>query len=66
VFRSDALIKKCIFLNKSTEQFIFGESSNQGFNMHTGLEIVLMVAVGGAWLAAAFAALGYLSPRQTP
>jgi hypothetical protein len=34
--------------------------------MHTGLEIVLMVAVGGAWLAAAFAALGYLSPRQTP
>jgi hypothetical protein len=60
------LIKKCVFLNQSTEHFNFGESSNQGFNMHTGLDIVLMVAVGRAWLAAAFAALGYLRPRQTP
>ena len=35
--------------------------------MHTGLDLlVLMVAVGGAWLAAAFAALGYFRPRQTP
>jgi hypothetical protein len=60
------LVKKYTFLNQSTEHFNFGEPSNQGFNMHTGLDIVLMVAVGGAWLAAAFAALGYLSPRQTP
>ena len=35
--------------------------------MHTGLDLlVLMIAVGGAWLAAAFAALGYFRPRQTP
>jgi hypothetical protein len=35
--------------------------------MHTGLDLlVLMVAVGGARLAAAFAALGYFRPRQTP
>ena len=35
--------------------------------MHAGLDLlVLMVAVGGAWLAAAFAALGYFRPRQTP
>ena len=35
--------------------------------MHTGLDLlVLMIAVGGAWLAAVFAALGYFRPRQTP
>ena len=35
--------------------------------MHTGLDLpVLMIAVGGAWLAAAFAALSYFRPRQAP
>ena len=35
--------------------------------MHTGLDLlVLMIAVGGAWLAAAFAALGYFRARQAP
>jgi hypothetical protein len=34
-FASLPLIKKCIFLNECTEHFIFGETSNQGFNMHT-------------------------------
>jgi hypothetical protein len=28
--------------------------------------LVQMIAVGGAWLAAALAALGYFRPRQTP
>jgi hypothetical protein len=33
--------------------------------MHTGLDLLaLMVAVSGAWLAAAFAALGYFKPKQ--
>ena len=35
--------------------------------MHTGLDLlVLTIAVGGAWLAAAFAALGYFRPKQAP
>ena len=35
--------------------------------MHTGLDLlVLMIAVGGAWLAAGFAALGYFRPKQAP
>jgi hypothetical protein len=47
--------------------FTVPASSNQGFNMHTGLDLlVLMVVVGGAWLAVAFAALSYFRPRQTP
>jgi DNA recombination protein RmuC len=47
--------------------FTVPESSNQGFNMHTGLDLlVLMIAVGGAWLAAGFAALAYFRSRQTP
>ena len=34
--------------------------------MHTGLDLlVLMIAVGGAWLAAAFAALGYFRSKRT-
>lgn len=34
--------------------------------MHTGLDLlVLMVAVGGAWLAAVFAALGHFGIRRT-
>ena len=33
--------------------------------MHTGPDLlVLMVAVGGAWLAAAFAALGYFRSNE--
>ena len=33
--------------------------------MHTGLDLlVLMTALAGAWLAAAFAALGYFKARQ--
>jgi DNA recombination protein RmuC len=47
--------------------FTVPESSNQGFNMHTGLDLlVLFMAVGGAWLAAALAALVYFRPRQAP
>jgi hypothetical protein len=35
--------------------------------MRTGLDLlVLMVAVGSAWLAAASAAIGYFRPRQAP
>ncbi len=35
--------------------------------MHTGLDLlVLMISVAGAWLAAAFAALGYFRPKQAP
>jgi DNA recombination protein RmuC len=35
--------------------------------MHTGLDLlVLMIGVAGAWLAAAFAALGYFRPKQAP
>jgi DNA recombination protein RmuC len=46
--------------------FSIPKSSNQGFNMHTGLDLlVLMVAVGGAWLAAAFAALNYFGSKRT-
>jgi DNA recombination protein RmuC len=43
------------------------EFDSEEFEMHTGLDLlVLMTAVAGAWLAAAFAALGYFRPRQTP
>jgi hypothetical protein len=37
------------------------------FEMHIGLDLlVLMIAVGGAWLAAVFAALGYFRAKQGP
>jgi hypothetical protein len=37
------------------------------FEMQTGLDLLLMMfAVGGAWLAAVFAAMSYFRPRQTP
>ena len=33
--------------------------------MHTGLDLlVLMIAAGGAWLAAVFAALGYFGRNK--
>jgi DNA recombination protein RmuC len=35
--------------------------------MHTGPDLLtLIIAVGGAWLAAAFAALSYFRPKQAP
>jgi DNA recombination protein RmuC len=47
--------------------FTVPESSNQGVNMHTGLDLlVLIMAVGGGWVAAGFAALAYFRSRQTP
>jgi DNA recombination protein RmuC len=47
--------------------FTLPESSNQGVNMHTGLDLlVLIMAVGGGWVAAGFAALAYFRSRQTP
>ena len=47
--------------------FTVPELSNQGVNMHTGLDLlVLIMAVGGGWVAAGFAALAYFRSRQTP